>query len=742
MSTKRLNAQIVIGGSITGALKGAFATAGKSLTELGSEVKRLSKQQKTLEKGITTFGKMGRNVDGLREKYEGVTRQLEKMRSATERLARIEDARQKNMARRAELRGQIFDTAAVGLLAGAPIKAAIDFESAMADVRKVVDFKEPNGLKNMSKTIVEMSTRLPMAANDIASIVAAGGQAGLSENELAGFAESSIKMGVAFGITADEAGQMMAGMRSAFGMSQSEVNSLADKMNYLANTTSTSETSIASIVQRVGPLAEVAGVSAGQVAALGATLTSMKVQEEVAATGIQNFMLAMVAGESATKKQQEAMAKLGLESSAVAKGMQTDAEGAIMTVLDRLKALPEHMQAATMSDLFGKESIKAIAPLLNNIESLAKNLSKVNDETLYAGAVNKEYESQANTTANKLQLFKNRINALAVNIGNVMLPAVNSLLESIGPIVSTFADLTERFPVLTKLVIGGTTALVAGRIAFLGVAWGMTFVKGAVLALRAALLTNPITAIVAGVATAAYFIYENWEPISAWFKETWGMVKQAASATWDWFKENMGWTPLGLIANNWGAIVGFFGGAWSGIQSMAEGAWEKVKSLLGFDPVPMVKKAWEPVISVFSDMWKAIETSFQASFDWITSKFEWISDKWQKTLDFVGLGGDEEDQGATEKGSSEPGWWDAAMQKVGLADEPENKPTNESSVPSVPAPAVKGSSIMTDNSQINITVSQIPGEDATAMAKRVAEEVKRELAESRWSSMVDGELAQ
>ncbi|WP_423749262.1 phage tail tape measure protein [Pseudomonas sp. VD9] len=39
-----------------------------------------------------------------------------------------------------------------------------------------------------------MSDRLPMAAGDIAKIVAAGGQAGFAREELLGFAEAAVKI--------------------------------------------------------------------------------------------------------------------------------------------------------------------------------------------------------------------------------------------------------------------------------------------------------------------------------------------------------------------------------------------------------------------------------------------------------------------------------------------------------------------------------------------------------------------
>jgi hypothetical protein len=55
----------------------------------------------------------------------------------------------------------------------------------------------------MSDDILTLSTQLPMAAEGIAEIVAAGGQAGIAR-DLMQFANDAVKMGVAFDTTAEE----------------------------------------------------------------------------------------------------------------------------------------------------------------------------------------------------------------------------------------------------------------------------------------------------------------------------------------------------------------------------------------------------------------------------------------------------------------------------------------------------------------------------------------------------------
>ena len=143
----------------------------------------------------------------------------------------------------------------------APMKAAINFEAAMSDVRKVVDFDTPKQFKEMGKDILELSKRIPMTAEQISQIVAAGGQSGIARDDLLAFAESAAKMGIAFDTTADHAGDMMAKWRTAFKMGQDDVNKLADKINYLGNTTAASAPLISDVVTRIGPLGEVGGVA-------------------------------------------------------------------------------------------------------------------------------------------------------------------------------------------------------------------------------------------------------------------------------------------------------------------------------------------------------------------------------------------------------------------------------------------------------------------------------------------------
>lgn len=442
-------------------------------------------------------------------------------------------------------------------------KAAMAFESQMADVKKVVDFDTPEQFAQMNRDVRQLSTQLPMAADGIAQIIAAGGAAKIPREELLGFAEDAVKMGVAFDLTAEQAGEMMANWRSAFRMNQQQVTQLADQINYLGNTAGAQAGDISGIVTKIGPLGEIAGLASGEIAALGATMLGVGVSQDVAATGIKNFMLSLNAGKAATKAQSDVFKALRLDAADVAKGMQEDAQGTIRRVLTAISKVDSDKQAAVMRQLFGAESIGAIAPLLTNLQALETNFLRVTDAQQYAGSMEKEYAARAKTTEFNLQRLVNQVTNLGIAVGSILLPPFNDFLATVGPLISRVAALAEANPWLVKGILGAAAGFLALR---LGV---MAGVKAMTL-LSAVTSMSPIGLLVRGIALAAGFLVANWDKLPEWWDVLWQRIQGPVMAGWELFKTVLGWTPLGLIIENWEPIVGWFKGLWDRIAPFIE----------------------------------------------------------------------------------------------------------------------------------------------------------------------------
>ena len=396
-----------------------------------------------------------------------------------------------NKISKAAMTGIVTGSAAI---IGASITKAMSYEKSMAGVAKVVDeCRDSNGnltdtYYELSDGILDLSTKIPMTAEGFASIVESAGQAGIAKDELLSFAEDAAKMGVAFDTTAEQAGDWMAQWRTSMGLSQGEVVSLADQINYLGNTSSEKATKLADVVSRVGSLGKIAGLTGGQVAALAASMPG--VEAEISATGIKNMTKAMTAGEAATKRQQEVLSKLGFSSTELAERMQTDATGAILDFLGAMKQLPEAEQSAALSQYFGSESVAAIAPLLANLDNLEAQFRKVGDSSQYADSMNKEYEAAAATTANKVELLKNTITKELIEMGQQLLPIVGEAVEELTAKMPEIADkvtagLEKAIPVISDLFMSlienaDTIVDIAMNIgkAFMAIKIGSSAIKG------------------------------------------------------------------------------------------------------------------------------------------------------------------------------------------------------------------------------------------------------------------------
>lgn len=598
----------------------AMLAASQAADKLGAKFNAQQQQVKIASEKLQAAGIDTRNLAGseklLADRVAAATLDIQKQTAALKlqgemqrRAAGIKQAQDNNAAARGNARGALFDGVALAATLATPIKMAVDFESSMADVAKVMDFgDDDNGLAKLSKSAIDLSKTLPMAAADIAQIMALGGQSGLNPAELlgmdgkVGFTEHAIKMGTAFGMSAEEAGTSMAKMKSAFGMTIPEVATLTDKINLLGNTGAANEKQILGILTRVGPLGGVAGVASGEIAALGSTLAGMGVAEEVAATGIQNLMLSLVAGEAATKSQREALKKLGLDSVKIAKGMQKDATGTMLGVFEKLQGLKDYEQASVMAQLFGKESIKAIAPMLTQLDTLKENFAKVNDETRYAGAVNNEYAARAATTANQLQLAKNQAAAMGITLGNALLPALNDVLKTGMPWINQLTGLAQAYPGVTKAIVMGAAALILFKIAAIAGAYAFTFVRGAALSVQAALM----------VGRMGWMMYTGAMVASTSTSRAAVVISKALTAAQWLFNAAISANPIALLILAIGGLIAAGVLLWKNWDEVVAGAklvWQDLSNFLG--------NLWSSIATTASTAWAGMVQNFTQFGSWI-----------------------------------------------------------------------------------------------------------------------------
>lgn len=671
---------IAIKGRLDGSVASSMQRAIAESKELKTQIKAANDAMRSAQRAASAEQRATGQVSVA--SYRQIAALQARINDLTQRRSDILDAqarKQKAQAAFDSAKSNLTGTAMKTVVLAAPLvgatKAVMEFESEMAEIRKVVDFDTPEQFKQMGQDILDLSTKMPMAASGIAKIVAAGGQAGIAKEDLLEFAQDAVKMGVAFDLTADQAGDMMAKWRSAFDLNQDGVVELTDKINYLGNTTAASAPLISDVVTRIGPLGEIGGVASGEIAALGATMIQTGTKSDVAATGIKNLILGMSIGEKATKSQAAAFQELGFDAADMAKRMQTDAKGAILDVFHAIQALPKDQQAGVLKDLFGEESIGAISPLLSKLYLLEDNFNKVSDATKYGGSVDAEYAARCETTANQMYLFKNSMTAVAIEIGSALLPAINSILRSIVPVVVAFANWAKEHQVLIQTMVALAASfagvLLAAR-SILAIRAGFRMLKetadmfftvnkngetvlrgsatasklfhaglnglGAAFraaatgarALALALMANPIIAIVAVIiAVVAAIIY---------FWNTNEQFRAAVIAIWN----NIVSFGMSLFS----ALAAFFTGVWNGLVAIATAVWSGIMTVatMAVSVIMDIISAfgaffagvWNGCLAIAAAVWDAISSFVSAAASVIegiiSALVDYISSAWDSAV--------------------------------------------------------------------------------------------------------------
>lgn len=595
----------------------------------------LDRNRTALRRMEADTGLAGQSIKQLTERQKQLATATDRARRSAEKQANINSRLQKASETQANLSSNGMSS--VGTLAamsaaaygsvGMPVREAIAMEDAMAEVRKVTNFT-PEGLKEIQQRLEEMSTRIPLTADGLASIMAAAAQSGVAQKDLLSFTEQAAKMGVAFDITAEEAGTMMAKWQSGMGLSLDKTYELADAVNALSNVNAATAPQIGEVLKRYGALGKVAGLTEKQTAAFAASVVASGAESEVAATGIKAFMRALGKGSSMSKNQAGMFKALGLDPQQLQKQLQKDAPATIIKTLETIqkKVKPEQWNEV-LSVMFGEEASVAVGPMMASLDGIKENFRLVADESKYTGSMLDEFKSRSATTSNALTLAKNAATYAARAIGTPLLDPLKKASEEFvaGAVKVGEWIKNNQALVTTGLKVAGVIAgAVASFHALRIVLWlvgsplisvykgvlllrkgflmlkGSTVVvttatkilRGAMLLLNIALRANPIGIVITllgALVAAGVYVYKNWDTIKAKAIELWNKFSETfpglASVVTNAFNRTI--EIVNIAKAIFGELIDFvknvftgqWGDAWTNVQNIFKNAFEGLKAL-------------------------------------------------------------------------------------------------------------------------------------------------------------------
>ena len=430
--------------------------------------------------------------------------------------------------------------ASTALAAGgvASAKFAIDFEDSFAGVKKTVD-ATPEQLAKIKQGIIDLSTTgidgrgaIPQTATELNELAAAGGQLGISQENIIDFTEVMAQMGSATNLVGEEGAATLARFMNVMGTSQGEIRNIGSAIVDLGNHSATTESEIAEMALRMGKYGSSVRMSAADVLGYSAALSSLGIEAQMGGSAIGRTWLSI---ETAVASGGEGLTKFAKYSGKSAEEFKeqwnTDSSGAFNGLLKGLQSAENLTVALDDLGINNTQDIQAMMALVNGYDLVTESVNRSNTAYQENTALQEEFNAKNETTASKLANTKNNIIEAARSIGETMLPSIQDASTTVADFakgLSQMSDEQKRAVVntgATVIAIGAISKVSAGAIKGVGgivEAVGnikKAFSAGGALAKFAPTLTSigaaagPAALAVAGIATAAIggkVAYDKW----------------------------------------------------------------------------------------------------------------------------------------------------------------------------------------------------------------------------------------
>lgn len=528
----------------------------------------------------------------------------------------------------------------------------------------------------------KMGADLPLSAQDSADAMIEMARNGASigdiKKQFPAIAQAATAAGADIKVTAGVVQESM----NIWGKSLDSPQQAAAILVQTANASNASIEDMQQALATIGGPAGQAGMSMQVTSEAIGLLTNKGFSAAQASMDLGHAITQMMAPSAIAKK---AMNDLGISF--------TDSQGKMKKFPEILRELNQSLdglnpdeKAQKLKALFGASGMQAILPLMDSVKN------KTNDTKVSWDAYAKAQEKAAGSTKKSTQSLKDQANEMQKNVGSSIeqlggnweslrnksmksFQGVNgSLIQNANQIMhwattsnSGIAQFTRGFIGLSPSIGTATTSVglflrnaktIAGTLSggitgisnFIKVGVGIVQVASgaktataafgalaessklasiAQWAFNSAILANPITWIVVGIAAvvaglALFFTktktgQQMWSNFVSWLKNAWQSLVQVAQTVWNAIVQAFN-TSVNAVKGAWNGISSFFSSLWQGIVQVTKSIWSGLTQFFS-QIANTVKNVWNVLASFFSGLWTGIVSVAKSIWQELVSFF-------------------------------------------------------------------------------------------------------------------------
>ncbi|MFD2645139.1 phage tail tape measure protein [Pseudomonas japonica] len=671
-----------IGAAVSGSLHAAFGTAKSTVQQLGRATDGLTAKQKLIGTELSAaLARGGTGLERMRRQYDQIGRSIEQLKLKQEQL-NISIARGETLKNsRVDLRGQAMETVGTAVALGAPIaqsmRTAIDFKDQTNDIAITGGFDDAQekGLGNVMRGAALKWNQTQTEVAKGTAVLIAGGIS--SAKELEAYSPLMAKFATATRASMDDLGSVAIALNDNLGISAA---GFERSMNMLASAGKSGQFELADMARwlpQLTPQFAALGITGERaVAEIGASLQIARRgagTNDEAANNFKNFLSKLTAKdtlksfEGAGINLQSAMTNLvgkGLTPVQAMLEIITQYVGSkgpkaagefqkAMTIKDdaeREAALKRLNEAYKLGELFADMQVLSfVRPAMANRKDL-NEIQKKSISDADKGVGDADWKKRMESPKEQLKQLRINLSDIGISIGSALIPALVDVTKAVVPVMQAFSAWASENPEAIKGVVGLVAGLLVGKLAFIGLAYGVNLVLSPIVAMRTTITSlsakwtllraiwqmgkfapviTGLTRVASGIGTVLRFsglflrgvamafgapLMMAGRGVLALGKVLGGTLlfglKLAGQAVL-WLGRALLMNPIGLaitgiavgaylIYRYWAPIKGFFAGLWSEIKTGFNGGLAGIVGLIAnFSPLGLFYRAFSGVMSYF-----------------------------------------------------------------------------------------------------------------------------------------------
>lgn len=442
----------------------------KSLRTLNKEIKDINNILKEKNKVIIdadpqTFRKTKKEIDDLEE-------QLKKLEETRDLKVEINKSNFSQIqASLSAMRKMAVGVAAgVGAITAALVgttKQAMDFETAFAEVRTLINDMPESGISQLKQGLVDLSKQTGILTNESIPAMYQAISASVPADNVVAFLETASKNAIGGVTDLQTSVDGLTTVLNAYAMDTSEVTNVSDLMFETMKRGKTTIGELSRSLFNVVPYASSSGIAFRDISAALATITAQGTPTSVATTQLRQAIVELSdEGAQAGKTFQSLAGKSFKEFIASGKNLQ-----------DALQLMEAKAKATNVgvNTLWG--SVDAGAAVLsltgNNTERFTADMEAMANA---AGATEEAFKKIDETPAQRLKKIQAQFSAITLEIGNKLLPTAEKLIaiaetnmpkrsKTIQAVGNVIVGLVKNMNILLPIVAGVGTGFLALNVA-------------------------------------------------------------------------------------------------------------------------------------------------------------------------------------------------------------------------------------------------------------------------------------